>query len=73
MTTEPAPGVPALPGALARAWRGVVWYLRAITGEDRWDAHVRECAAHGHAPGTRRDFERRRQDMAEGSAVDRCC
>ncbi len=67
------PAVPALPGLLARGWRGLVWYLRAVTGEDRWDAHVRECAAHGHPAGTRREFERQRQDRAEGAAVDRCC
>lgn len=73
MSTSHAPGVPALPGLLARAWRGTVWYLRAVTGEDRWDAHVRDCEAHGLPTGTRREFERRRQDRAEGCAVDRCC
>ena len=72
-TAGHVPSVPALPGMLASAWRGVVWYLRAVTGEDRWDAHVRECQAHGHPTGTRREFERRRQDLAEGAAVDRCC
>ena len=57
--------------ALARGWRGLLWYLRAFTGEDRWEAHVRECASHGHPPGTRRDFERRRADAAPPPT--RCC
>ena len=55
------------------SWRGVLWYLRAVTGEDRWDAHLRHCAAHGHAPGTRRDFERRRADLADTHPQSRCC
>lgn len=69
-----APTVPPVPGAaLVRAWRGLVWYLRAVTGEDRWDAHVRACRQAGRPTGTRRDFERARQDRADGAAVDRCC
>lgn len=60
-------------GALLRGWRGLVWFLRAFTGEDRWEAHVRECAAHGHSPGSRRDFERRRADAAAATPVQRCC
>ena len=71
--TPRRPTVPALPGLLLRTWRGAVWYLRAVTGEDRWDAHVRDCQAHGHPTGTRREFERGRQDLAERSAPDRCC
>ena len=58
---------------LARAWRGVVWYLREVSGEGRWDAYLRECADHGHAPMTRREFERRRADAAAASPVQRCC
>lgn len=57
--------------ALLRGWRGLAWYLRAFTGEDRWDAHVRSCAEHGHPTGTRREFERRRADAA--APVSRCC
>lgn len=56
---------------VVRGWRGVRWYLRAVTGEDRWDAHLRECAAHGHPPGTRRDFEQQRADAAP--LQSRCC
>lgn len=63
----------AVTAALGRGWRGVLWYLRASTGEDRWDAHVRACAAHGHPPGTRREFERRRAEVAAANPVQRCC
>jgi hypothetical protein len=71
----PDAGPPTGPptGPLARVWRGLVWYLRAASGEDRWDAHVQACAAHGHPPGTRRAFERRRADAAAASPVQRCC
>lgn len=59
--------------ALTRLWRGVRWYLRAATGEDRWDAHVDHCRRTGTDPGTRRAFERRRQDVAEATPQTRCC
>ncbi len=59
--------------ALARAWRGVVWYLRSASGEDRWDVHVEHCRSAGTDPGTRRAFERRRQDLAETTPQARCC
>lgn len=53
--------------------RGVRWYLREFTGEARWDEHLRHCAQNGHAPLTRREFERLRSAVAERHAVDRCC
>jgi hypothetical protein len=59
--------------ALVRAGRGVRWYLREWSGEARWDDHLRECAEHGHEPLTRREFERRRADAAERTAIGRCC
>ncbi|MCZ2828404.1 YbdD/YjiX family protein [Modestobacter sp. VKM Ac-2986] len=59
--------------AVVRAGRGVRWYLREWSGEARWDDHLRECAAHGHAPLTRREFERRRSDAIERNPVSRCC
>ena len=59
--------------AVLRAGRGVRWYLREFTGEARWDDYLRECAEHGHAPVSRREFERRRADAAERNPVSRCC
>ena len=58
---------------LARAWRGMVWYLREFTGEARWDAYLAHCAEHGHAPMSRREFERIRADEAEKNPISRCC
>ncbi|SDQ04550.1 YbdD/YjiX family protein [Quadrisphaera sp. DSM 44207] len=71
--TALTPGSSSAPGPLRRAWRGVRWYLREFTGEARWDDYVRECAAHGHAPVSRREFERRRADAAESAPMNRCC
>ncbi len=59
--------------AVVRAGRGVRWYLREFSGEARWDDYLRECAEHGHAPVSRREFERRRSDAAERNPVSRCC
>ena len=59
--------------AVVRAGRGVRWYLREWSGEARWDDYLRECAEHGHAPMSRREFERRRADAAERNPVSRCC
>ena len=64
----PGPGA-----ALGRIWRDVRWYLREWSGEARWDDHLAECAAHGHPPMSRREFERRRADARERSVVARCC
>jgi hypothetical protein len=62
-----------LRAAVVRAGRGVRWYLREWSGEARWDDYLRECAEHGHAPVSRREFERRRADAAERNPVSRCC
>jgi uncharacterized short protein YbdD (DUF466 family) len=59
--------------ALGRAWNGVRWYLKEFTGEARWDDYLRHCAAHGHTPVSRYEFERRRTDAAERNPVSRCC
>ncbi len=64
---------PALTSAGARAWRGVVWYLRTVSGESRWDDYLARCAAHGHQPVTRREFERERAAAAERRPLNRCC
>ncbi|MGY1752437.1 YbdD/YjiX family protein [Blastococcus sp. SYSU D01042] len=59
--------------AVVRAWRSLRWYLREFTGEARWDRYLEHCAAHGHEPMTRREFERRRSDALEANPVSRCC
>jgi hypothetical protein len=59
--------------AVIRAGRGVRWYLREWSGEARWDDYLRECAEHGHAPVSRREFERRRAALLESTPISRCC
>ena len=59
--------------ALVRGWRGVRWYLREFTGEARWDHYLEHCAAHGHEPMSRYEFERLRSDAMERNPVSRCC
>jgi len=59
--------------SVAAAWQGMRWYLREFTGEGRWDAYVVACREHGHEPVSRREFERRRADLAERSVTMRCC
>lgn len=59
--------------SLVRLARGVRWYLREWSGEARWDDYLRECAEHGHAPMTRREYERQRADRVEQVGVQRCC
>ena len=58
---------------LARAGRGIRWYLRQATGEAKWDQYVEDCRRHEHEPVSRREFERRRSEAKEGSARSRCC
>lgn len=59
--------------AVARAGRGVRWYVRECSGEARWDRYIEECERHGHPPMSRREFERRRSDAVEQNPASRCC
>ncbi|MCW2715115.1 MAG: hypothetical protein JWN88_2162 [Frankiales bacterium] len=62
-----------LGAAVVRAGRGLRWYLREWSGEARWDRYLEECEAHGHAPMSRRAYEKQRSDAAERSPISRCC
>lgn len=70
---RPAPAAASVRAAVTRAWRGVRWYARELSGEARWDDHLAHCARSGHEPMSRRAFERARSDRAERAVVDRCC
>ena len=59
--------------SLDRARRGVVWYLKAFTGESHWDDYLERCARDGFVPMSRRDFERHRADHRETRVEGRCC
>ena len=63
----------AAAGTVGRGWQAVRWYFRALSGESRWDDYVAHCARHGHAPVSRRDFERQRTDTIERVPISRCC
>ena len=61
--------------AVARAWRGLRWYLREVTGESAYDRYV-ESKCSGHPEDVvldRRAFERRRQDLENQRPQQRCC
>ena len=59
--------------AALRAGRGLVWYLKQVSGESRWDDYVDRCRRDGIDPMTRRDFERHRTDHQESHPQSRCC
>jgi len=73
---SPARGVSWI--ALSRVWgvgRGVRWYVRELTGEAAYD---RYAAAHArshpdHAPLTRAQWWRARDQARESMAHERCC
>jgi uncharacterized short protein YbdD (DUF466 family) len=56
-----------------RAGRGIRWYLRAATGEDRWDRYLERCRNDAAEPMSRRDFERHRAQHQESHPPARCC
>ncbi|MGP4006298.1 YbdD/YjiX family protein [Streptomyces sp. 4N124] len=63
--------------AVARALRGVRWYVRELTDEsayDRYVAHIRKDHPQAEVP-SRRDFERMRTDRQEEDPRQgfRCC
>ena len=59
--------------AASSAFRGVRWYIRAATGEDKWDQYLDRCRVSGATPMSRRDFERHRADHRESCTQSRCC
>ena len=56
-----------------RVGRGIRWYLRAVTGEAKWDEYLERCRDDGVEPASRRDFERHRAEHNEKSPRARCC
>ena len=58
---------------VARAGRGVLWYLRQFTGEAKWDEYLAQCSRDGTTPVSRRDFERHRDQHREDHPPSRCC
>lgn len=60
---------------MKRAWRGIHWYLRELTGETQYDRYLaRHGREHpGREPQSRRDFERARVDRTDTGPGGRCC
>ncbi len=59
--------------AVLQAGRGILWYLKAATGEAKWDDYLERCRGQGVTPMTRRDFERHRAEHKERNPQSRCC
>ena len=56
-----------------RVGRGIRWYLRAVTGEAKWDEYLERARSEDFEPMSRRDFERHRAEHNEKSPSARCC
>ena len=58
-----------------RAFEGVRWYLREVSGESRYDRYV-EHMRRDHpeqAVMSRREYERRQMQMRDENPRARCC
>jgi uncharacterized short protein YbdD (DUF466 family) len=56
-----------------RVGRGIRWYVRAVTGEAKWDEYLERARSEDFEPMSRRDFERHRAEHNEKSPRARCC
>lgn len=56
-----------------RAGHGILWYLKQVTGEAKWDEYLERCRSDGVLPMSRRDFERHRAEHSEQNPQTRCC
>lgn len=67
---------PAPAGALlARAWSGLIWFAKGITGESRYDAYVaHERRVHpDREPMDEREFWRDEARRLDAAPEGRCC
>lgn len=58
---------------MSRLLAALGWWRRQLEGSDRWEAYLRRCAEHGHAPLSRGAFERARADAKAARPGARCC
>ena len=58
---------------MSRALATLRWWWRQVDGTERWEAYLRVCDDHGHAPLDRGTFERRRADAKAARPGARCC
>lgn len=59
--------------AALRLGRGIRWYLKAATGEAKWDEYLERCRIEDLEPMSRRVFERHRAQHQENHPQARCC
>lgn len=59
--------------AVAKAARGIRWYLREATGEAKWDEYLDDCRCDGVEPMSRGQFERHRSEHKDNNPQSRCC
>ncbi|ETY71303.1 CstA-like transporter-associated (seleno)protein [Bifidobacterium moukalabense] len=64
-----------LAAALTRAWRGVVWYMREISGEARYDHYLERFASEhpGERPLSEKEFLRAREAYDKEHPNTSCC
>ena len=60
---------------LAKAWRGVVWYAREISGEARYDHYLEHFAAEhpGETPLSEVAYLRKREEYDRTHPNTSCC
>lgn len=56
-----------------RAGHNLRWYVRALTGESKWDDYLDRCQRQGTEPMSRREFERHQAEHREQNPQSRCC
>ncbi|SHE52792.1 YbdD/YjiX family protein [Bifidobacterium merycicum] len=65
----------AIAGRIRAAWRGIVWYMREISGEARYDHYLEHFAQEhpGEKPLSETEFLRAREEYDKHHPNTSCC
>lgn len=65
----------AIAGRIRAAWRGIVWYMREISGEARYDHYLEHFAQEhpGEKPMSETEFLRAREEYDKHHPNTSCC
>lgn len=65
----------AIAGRIRAAWRGIVWYMREISGEARYDHYLEHFAQEhpGEKPLSETEFLRAREEYDKHRPNTSCC
>ena len=65
----------AIAGRIRAAWRGIVWYMREISGEARYDHYLEHFAQEhpGEKPLSETEFLRAREEYDTHHPNTSCC